>query len=114
MLFCFTAIVHATSLERDAENPNTDRRAAVTQMLEAAGGKVIELYGISGNGPGATAIFDAPDPEMAPAISGVAQAEKPKHRRQRRTDAAKASTCHGYGRAGLIDPLSISRQVRKG
>jgi hypothetical protein len=39
------------------ENPNTDRRAAVTQMLEAAGGKVIEMYGISGNGPGAMVIF---------------------------------------------------------
>jgi hypothetical protein len=26
-------------------------------MLEAAGGKVIEMYGISGNGPGAMVIF---------------------------------------------------------
>jgi uncharacterized protein with GYD domain len=41
-------------------------------MLEAAGGKVIEMCGISGNGPGAMVIFDVPDPEMAPAISGVA------------------------------------------
>ena len=72
MLFCFTAEYTAQALNAMRENPNTDRRAAVTQMLEAAGGKVIEMYGISGNGPGAMVIFDVPDPEMAPAISGVA------------------------------------------
>ena len=72
MLFCFTAEYTPQALNAMRENPNTDRRAAVTQMLEAAGGKVIEMYGISGNGPGAMVIFDVPDPQMAPAISGVA------------------------------------------
>jgi uncharacterized protein with GYD domain len=72
MLFCFTAEYTPQALNAMRENPNTDRRAAVTQMLEAAGGKVVEMCGISGNGPGAMVIFDVPDPEMAPAISGVA------------------------------------------
>jgi uncharacterized protein with GYD domain len=72
MLFCFTAEYTPQALNAMRENPNTDRRAAVIQMLEAAGGKVIEMYGISGNGPGAMVIFDVPDPQMAPAISGVA------------------------------------------
>ena len=54
------------------ENPNTNRREAANQLLEAAGGKVIEMYGVSSNGPGVMVIFDVPDPSMAPAISGVA------------------------------------------
>jgi uncharacterized protein with GYD domain len=72
MLFCFTAEYTPQALNAMRENPNTDRRAAVNQLLEAAGGKVIAMYGTSGNGPGAMVIFDVPDPAMAPAISGVA------------------------------------------
>ena len=63
MLFCFTAEYTPQALNAMRENPNTDRRAAVTQMLEAAGGKVIEMYGISSNGRGAMVIFDVPDPK---------------------------------------------------
>jgi uncharacterized protein with GYD domain len=72
MLFCFTAEYTPQALNAMRENPNTDRREAAKQLVEAAGGKVIEMYGISGNGPGAMVIFDVPDPAMAPAISGVA------------------------------------------
>jgi uncharacterized protein with GYD domain len=54
------------------ENPNTDRRAAVEQLLGAAGGKLIAMYGKVANGPGVMVIFDVPDPAMAPAICGVA------------------------------------------
>jgi uncharacterized protein with GYD domain len=72
MLFCLTADYTPQALTAMRENPNTDRREAVTRLLEAAGGRVIEMYGISANGPGAMVIFDVPDPSMAPAITGVA------------------------------------------
>jgi uncharacterized protein with GYD domain len=72
MLFCFTAEYTPQALNAMRENPNANRREAVAQLLEAAGGKVVEMYGIIGNGPGAMVIFDVPDPEMAPAICGVA------------------------------------------
>ena len=72
MLFCLTAEYTPQALNAMRENPNTNRREAVTQLVEAAGGKLIEMYGIIGNGPGAMVIFDVPDPAMAPAICGVA------------------------------------------
>jgi len=72
MLFCLTAEYTPQALNAMRENPNTDRREAATQLLEAAGGRVIDMYGISANGPGAMVIFDVPDPSMAPAITGVA------------------------------------------
>ena len=74
MLFCLTADYTPQALNAMRENPNTNRREAVTQLLEAAGGKLIDMYGIIGNGPGAMVIFDVPDPEMAPAMCGVAVA----------------------------------------
>jgi uncharacterized protein with GYD domain len=72
MLFCLTADYTPQALNAMRENPNTDRRQAAMQLLEAAGGKLIEMYGTAGNGPGAMVIFDVPDPEMAPAMCGVA------------------------------------------
>ena len=66
MLFCLTAEYAMR------ENPNTDRRGAVEQLLAAAGGKLVAMYGRATNGPGAMVIFDVPDPAMAPAICGVA------------------------------------------
>jgi hypothetical protein len=41
------------------------------QLLSAAGGKLVAIYGTASNGPGAMVIFDVADPAMAPAISGV-------------------------------------------
>ena len=72
MLFCLTADYTLQALNAMRENPNTDRRAAVEQLLEAAGGKLIAMYGKAANGPGAMVIFDVPDPAMAPAMCGVA------------------------------------------
>ena len=72
MLFCLTAEYTPQALNAMRENPNTNRREAVNQLLEAAGGKLVEMYGVSANGPGVLVIFDVPDPSMAPAISGVA------------------------------------------
>ena len=64
--------VLSQALNAMRENPNTNRQEAVTRLLEAAGGRLIDMYGIIGNGPGAMVIFDVPDPAMAPAICGVA------------------------------------------
>jgi uncharacterized protein with GYD domain len=72
MLFCFSAEYTPQALTAMRETPDTDRREAINQLLEAAGGKVVGMYGIIGNGPGAMVIFDVPDPAMAPAICSVA------------------------------------------
>ena len=72
MLFCLTAEYTPQALNAMRQNPNTDRRAAVEQLLAAAGGKLIAMYGRVANGPGVMVIFDVPDPAMAPAMCGVA------------------------------------------
>ena len=72
MLFCLTAEYTPQALNAMRENPNTDRRAAVEELLRAAGGKLVAMYGRASNGPGAMLIFDVPDPAMAPAMCGVA------------------------------------------
>jgi uncharacterized protein with GYD domain len=72
MLFCLTANYTPQALNAMRENPNTDRRAAVEELLKAAGGKLVAMYGRASNGPGAIVIFDVPDPAMAPAMCGLA------------------------------------------
>lgn len=72
MLFCLTADYTPQALNAMRENPNTNRKAAVEQMLSAAGGKLVSMYGKASTGPGVLIIFDVPDPAMAPAITGVA------------------------------------------
>jgi uncharacterized protein with GYD domain len=72
MLFCLTADYTPQALNAMRENPNTDRRGAVDELLKAAGGKLVAMYGRASNGPGAMVIFDVPDPAMAPAMCGVA------------------------------------------
>lgn len=72
MLFCLTADYTPQALNAMRENPNTDRQAAVEQLLSAAGGKLVGMYGRAGNGPGVMVIFDVTDPDMAAAITGVA------------------------------------------
>src|SRR5579859_2447632 len=70
MLFCITANYTPQALNAMRENPNSNRRQAVDQLLEAAGGKVVAMYGTVSEGPGALVIFDV-DPVAAPAITGV-------------------------------------------
>ena len=72
MLFSLTAEYTPQALNAMRENPNTNRRAAVEQMLAAANGKLISMYGRASNGPGVLLIIDVPDPAMAPAMVGVA------------------------------------------
>ena len=45
MLFCITADYTPQALNAMRENPTTNRREAADQLLEAAGGKVIAMYG---------------------------------------------------------------------
>ena len=56
MLFCLTAEYTPQALNAMRENPNTDRRVAVEELLRAAGGKLVAMYGKSTNGPGAMVI----------------------------------------------------------
>jgi uncharacterized protein with GYD domain len=70
MLFCFTANYTPKALEGMAKNPHTNRREAVEKMLTAAGGKLVAMYGIIAEGPGAMLIVDI-DPAVAPAVVGV-------------------------------------------
>ena len=71
MLFCITADYTPQALNAMRENPTTNRREAVEQLVQAAGGKVIAMYGTMRNGPGAMLIFDVTDPASAPPIAGI-------------------------------------------
>ena len=51
------------------ENPSTNRRDAVEQLVKAAGGKLVEMYRTMTDGPGALVIMDV-DPVAAAAITG--------------------------------------------
>jgi uncharacterized protein with GYD domain len=72
MLFCISADYTPQALNAMRENPNTNRKAAVEQLLAAAGGKLVAMYARAANGPGVMLIFDVSDPDMAPAMTGVA------------------------------------------
>ena len=70
MLFCITANYTAKALNAMRENPKTNRREAVEQLVKAAGGKLVEMYGTMVDGPGALVIVDV-DPVAAAAITGT-------------------------------------------
>lgn len=72
MLFSLTAEYTPQALNAMREHPNTNRRAAVEQLLAAGGGKLVAMYGRTANGPGVLLIIDVPDPAIAPAMVGVA------------------------------------------
>ena len=71
MLFCLTADYTPQAVAAMRANPTATRREAANQLLEAAGGKVVEMFHTIANGPGALVIFDVTDPEMAAAITGL-------------------------------------------
>ena len=73
MLFCITANYTSKALNAMRENPKTDRRAAVEQLVTAAGGKVVSFYYTTSDGPGAHVIMDV-DPIAAAAITGTVAA----------------------------------------
>jgi hypothetical protein len=47
-----------SALKAMREDPKTDRQAAAAKIAEAAGGKLVAIYGISHNGPGVITIVD--------------------------------------------------------
>jgi len=72
MLFCITANYTAKALNAMAENPSSDRRAAIDKLVTAAGGKLVNLYFTTGDGPGAMIIVDAEAAAVAAMVSTVA------------------------------------------
>ncbi len=71
MHFCFMAQYTPQALQGMMENPTTNRFEAAKKLIEAAGGKLISMYGMPAEGPGVLAIFDVSDPSAAAAMSGV-------------------------------------------
>ena len=71
MHFCMTAQYTPKALNGILENPTTSRYEAAKKLIEAAGGKLISMYSTAADGPGVLVIFDVPDPNSAPAISGT-------------------------------------------
>ena len=74
MLFSITAQYTPQALNNMLDDPKTNRLEAIKQLLEAAGAKLVSMYSTISDGPGVLVIFDAPDPDVAPALAGVAVA----------------------------------------
>lgn len=70
MLFCITANYTPKGLDAMRQNPDTDRKAALQKLVSAAGGKLVDFYYTTNEGPGAFGIFDV-DPISAAAITGT-------------------------------------------
>lgn len=73
MLFCITAHYTPQAISAMLDDPNTNRAAAISKLLEAAGGKLVSLYFYPAEGPGVMVIFDV-EPNSAPAIAAIAWA----------------------------------------
>src|SRR4029079_4174008 len=71
MHFCMTGQYTPKALNGIMENPTVSRYEAAKKLIEAAGGKLISMYSTAADGPGVLVIFDVPDPNSAPAISGT-------------------------------------------
>ena len=72
MLFCVTGNYTAKALNAMAENPSSDRRAAIDKLVTAGGGKLVNLYFTTGDGPGAMAIVDAEAAAVAAMVGAIA------------------------------------------
>jgi uncharacterized protein with GYD domain len=73
MLFCVMANYTPQSINALMDHTES-RQPAVQKLVEAAGGKLVSMYSTAMEGPGVMVIIDMPDPDVAPAISGVAAA----------------------------------------
>ena len=71
MHFCMTGQYTPNALNKIMENPTTSRYEAAKKLIEAAGGKLLSMYSTATDRPGVLVIFDVPDPNAAPAISGT-------------------------------------------
>ena len=70
MLYCISANYTPKAMQAMAKNPNTNRRDALEKLVNAAGGKLVAMYGTMVDGPGAMAILDV-DPGVGAAIAAV-------------------------------------------
>jgi len=71
MHFCLTGQYTPQALKSLMGNPTANRYEAAKKTIEAAGGKMIAMYGMPAEGPAVLVIFDVTDPGAAAAISGV-------------------------------------------
>jgi uncharacterized protein with GYD domain len=71
MHFCFTGQYPPQALNGIMDNPTASRFEAAKNVIEAAGGKLIAMYGLPADGPGVMVIFETPDQSAASAVSTV-------------------------------------------
>ena len=71
MHFCFTGQYTPQALNGMMDNPTANRFEAAKKVIEAAGGKLISMYGMPADGPGVMVIFETPDQSAASAVSTV-------------------------------------------
>jgi len=74
MHFCFTGQYTPQALNSMMDNPTVSRFEAFKKLVEAGGGKLVAMYGMPAEGPGALAIFEVSDPTAAASIVGVVMA----------------------------------------
>ncbi|MDH6262055.1 GYD domain-containing protein [Bradyrhizobium sp. BR13661] len=79
MHFCLTAQYTPQALNNLMDNPTTNRYEAAKSLVESAGGKLISMYSTAADGPGVMVVFDVPDSNAAPAISGILVASGAAH-----------------------------------
>jgi uncharacterized protein with GYD domain len=70
MLYCITANYTPKAMEAMAKNPAISRKEAIEKLVEAAGGKLVAMYGTIHDGPGAMVIIDI-DPGTGATIAAV-------------------------------------------
>jgi len=72
MHFCLTGQYTPQALKGLIANPTANRYEAAKATIEAAGGKLVAMYGMPAEGPGVMVIFDVPEPgTAAAAITGI-------------------------------------------
>jgi len=75
-LFCMTGNYTAKALAAMGKSNNgTSRREVISNVLEQAGGRVVEMYYTSHDGPGVMLIFEA-EPAVARAVTGIGKANE--------------------------------------
>ncbi len=60
MHFSITADYTPAAINAMRENPTTNRREAVEQLITAAGGKLVAMFGRVANGPGRSSSLTFP------------------------------------------------------
>ena len=71
MLYSITVHYTPATLNALMDNPAHNRGQALGRLVEVAGGKLVAIYSLVDEGPGAMAIVELPDHEAATAVAGV-------------------------------------------